>query len=507
MYKLSFFALLLTVSSFSLAQKSGSLSTLIKNVLIVDGTGKPAYKGAVRIQGNRIVATGALKEKKGEQVIEGNGQMLAPGFIDTHSHHLNHLKNNPNGIAVTNQGITTIVIGQDGNSLPMDSLEQFFNSHDVAVNIATYTGHTSLREEAMGENNLLRAASEMELEQMKINLASEMKKGSLGLSTGLEYEAAFYSSPFEVLELARVAASYQGRYISHIRSEDVSLDSALEEIIEIGRKTGMPVQISHVKIGKLDFWGRSSEILQKLNLERNAGNKISADVYPYTFWNSTLRVLFPGRDYENLESARMAVTKLCDPNSSVLLHFLPHPSYENKTLAAIATERKEETAITLMWLIRSADEFRKSHPDNTATIEAIAGKAMSEEDLEVFLSWSATNICSDGNAAGHPRGYGAFTRVLGRYVREKNLMSWEEAIYKMTGLAAEHMGWNDRGTIAVGQFADLVMFDPNTVEDKASLEDGKALSVGVSGVWVNGKPVYGKQFVRNELPGVLIRRQ
>lgn len=505
MYKLFLTFLWLSFSTVIRAQDSSEISTLIKNVVVLDGSGKPGFNGGVRIKGNKIIAVGLLKEKRGEKVIDGKGCFLSPGFIDTHSHHLNHLKNNPAGIALTNQGITSIVIGQDGNSISMDSLANFFNHHRVAVNIATYTGHTTLREEAMGEKNILRAANLQELEQMKKRLADEMLKGSLGLSTGLEYEQAFYSSPLEVMELAKKAAYYHGRYISHIRSEDVTLDSALDEIIAIGRITGMPVQISHIKIGKLDYWGRSREILAKLDNERKTGNNITADVYPYTFWNSTLRVLFPGRDYENLESARMAVTKLCDPSGSVLLHFLPHPAYEHKTLAEIATERKEEVAATLIWLIKQAEEFRKTHPENNATVEAIAGKAMSEEDLETFLSWPQSNICSDGNAAGHPRGYGAFTRVLGRYVREKKLMSWEMAIYKMTGLAAAHLGWKNRGIITVGNYADLVLFDPKTVKDNASLENGTALSSGISGVWVNGKLVFEDQHPTNLLPGILLK--
>jgi N-acyl-D-aspartate/D-glutamate deacylase len=495
----------LLLFNFLLASFQPAKTLLITNVWLLDGTGRNAYRGAVRIKDNTIQEVGNLQSTSTDDVIDGGGKMLTPGFIDTHSHHLQHLRSTPEGLALVNQGITSIVIGQDGNSLPMDSLESFFNQKKVAVNLASYTGHTSLREEVLGENNLLRAASEEEIRKMKKILAQEMSKGALGLSTGLEYEAAFYSSKQEILELAEETARWKGRYISHIRSEDVTLNDALEEIIQIGRKTGIPVQISHIKIGNRDDWGRSKKILEQLDQARKEGVQITADVYPYTFWNSTLRVLFPDRKYDHLESARLAVTKLCDPTASVLLHYLPHPSYENKTLEAIAVERKEEAAQTLIWLIKTAEDFNKKNPDYSGTLEAIAGKAMSDADLENFLVWKEANICSDGNAAGHPRGYGAFTRVLGKYVREKKLMSWEQAIHKMTGLAAAHLGWKDRGLIAPGQKADLVLFDPETVEDKASLQNHQAMSAGILGVWVNGQKVYENGKATGNFPGILIK--
>ena len=159
----------------------------------------------------------------------------------------------------------------------------------------------------------------------------------------------------------------------------------------------------------------------------------------------------------------------------------------------------------MIWLIRTAEEYKKMHPNYTGTLEAIAGKAMSEEDLENFIAWDASNICSDGNAAGHPRGYGAFTRVLGKYVREKKLLSWEQAIHKMTGLAAAHLGWDNRGLIAPGKIADLVLFDPELVDDRATLKNHQALSVGISMVWVNGQAVYENGKATGNYPGNLIR--
>ncbi|NBV10469.1 MAG: serine hydrolase, partial [Chitinophagia bacterium] len=222
--------------------------TIITNIQLVDGTGKPAVNASVRIVGNKIVAIGNLKPNKMDQIIDGKGKVLAPGFIDSHSHHFGDLNKNRGGLSTSSQGITTIVIGQDGNSYPMDSLTKWMQTKPVVANVATYTGQSSLREIAMGENDLYRNATAKEIDQMKSILASELEKGSLGLSTGLEYEASFYSSKQEVLDLAKVTAAHQGLYTSHIRSEDLYMDEAIEEIIEIGRQTKMPVQVSHIKI-------------------------------------------------------------------------------------------------------------------------------------------------------------------------------------------------------------------------------------------------------------------
>jgi len=481
--------------------------TIITNIQLIDGTGKPAIKASVKIVGSKIVAIGQLKPDKMDQVIDGQGKILAPGFIDSHSHHFGDLNKNKAGLSTSSQGITTIVIGQDGNGYPMDSLTKWMQANPVVSNVASYTGQSSLREIAMGENDLYRKATAAEIDQMKSILASELEKGSLGLSTGLEYESAFYSSKQEVIDLAKVTAQHHGLYTSHIRSEDLHMDEALEEIIEIGRQTKMPVQVSHIKIANKLNWGTANLILKKLDEARKAGINISADVYPYTFWNSTLRVLFPGKDFDNLTSAEMATKQLFDPNESYLMQFAPNPSYVGKTVTEISVMRNESPAKTLMNLIQMAEDFKKANPNYTGSVEAIAGKAMSEEDLKVFLAWPEAIICSDGNAGGHPRGYGAFTRVLGKYARQEKVMPIETAIYKMTGQSADFFGFKNRGRIEVGHFADLVLLDPTTVMDQANIKNSKALSTGIEMVWVNGTLVYQAQQSTGKQPGVLIKRK
>ena len=224
-------------------------------------------------------------------------------------------------------------------------------------------------------------------------LAEEIKKGSLGLSTGLEYEPAFYSSKEEVMLLAKTAAAQKGRYISHIRSEDVTLQDAVDEIIQIGRETGMPVQISHLKIALRSQWNTSAALLQQLQQARVEGVNITADVYPYTFWNSTLKVLFPSRKYNSLPDAELAVSQLCDPSGSVMVHFVPIPAYEGKTLSQIAQIRKESPAQTLIQLIAMADSFRIANPDFIGSVETIMGKAMTENDVRNFIAWPLSVIC------------------------------------------------------------------------------------------------------------------
>lgn len=482
-------------------------ATIITNIQLVDGTGKPAFKTSVKMVGNKIVAIGNLKPNKLDQIIDGKGKILAPGFIDSHSHHFGDLNKNRAGLSTSSQGITTIVIGQDGNGYPMDSLTKWMLANPVVSNVASYTGQSSLREIAMGENDLYRKATDAEIDQMKSILALELEKGSFGLSTGLEYESSFYSSKQEVLDLAQVTADHKGLYTSHIRSEDLYMDEAIEEIIEIGRQTKMPVQVSHIKIANKLNWGTANLILKKLEDARKAGINISADIYPYTFWNSTLRVLFPGKDFDNLASAEMATKQLFDPSASYLMQFAPIPSYKGKTVTEIGIERNESPAQALMSLIKIAEDFKNANPNYTGSIEAIAGKAMSEEDVKVFMAWPESIICSDGNAGGHPRGYGAFTRVLGKYVREEKLMPLEKAIYKMTGQSADFFGFKNRGRIAVGNFADLVLLDPNTVIDQANIKNSKALSTGIDMVWVNGTLVYQAQQSTGKQPGVLIKRK
>ena len=479
---------------------------LISNIRLVDGTGTPARKAAVRLRNDRIWEVGDLAAFPGERVTDGRGLVLAPGFIDSHSHHEIGLFEKPDALAPINQGITTIVVGQDGGYVPMDTLAARLKRQPVAVNIASYTGHSTLRQAVMGARGPYRTAKPDEVTQMKTLLRAELSNGSLGLSSGLEYEVAFFSNRDEVLTLAQVTADSGGRYISHIRSEDITLDDALDEIISIGRITKMPVQIAHLKIALRDRWGQSARLLAHLEQARAEGIDITADCYPYDYWMSTLRVLFPKRDYENPVSAEFAVNHLFDPAQSVMVGFSANPAYVGKTITEIAGLRKQTPAQTLSGMIAEASRFRERNSGERVMNEGIMGKAMDEHDVATFLAWPHTNICSDGANDGHPRGYGAFARVLGRYVREQKLLSLETAIQKMTSLTAEHLGLPNRGLITPDYYADLVLLNPDTVQDNARIGDNKALSTGIEAVWVAGQLVYQNQKPTGAHPGVLVKR-
>jgi N-acyl-D-aspartate/D-glutamate deacylase len=346
--------------------------------------------------------------------------------------------------------------------------------------------------------DLGRTATETEIDSMSRMLTREMEKGSLGLSTGLEYEAGFYASRDEVVALAKVAASKGGRYISHLRSEDINLETALDEIVTIGREAKIPVQISHFKIALRSKWGTSNAILRQLDQARLSGVNVTADIYPYPMWHSTPRVLFPNKDFTSLAAAEFAVRELIDPAASVMTEYTANKAYEGKTVSTIAAINHETPAQALLRIIRES-----AAPGQDA---AIVGTSMSEPDIRAFMNWSHTVICSDGAIDGHPRGYGAFTRVLGRYVREQKLMSLETAIHKMTGQTAEHLGITGRGIIEAGNFADLVLFDPATVIDNATIENMTALSTGIVAVWVNGKLVFKDQKAVNNFPGRFVAR-
>lgn len=358
----------------------------------------------------------------------------------------------------------------------------------------------------MGLRGLFRIASEKEIDRMKTDLENELKKGSFGISTGLEYEEGFFSNKNEVLSLAQIASKYKARYMSHIRSEDIQIENAIEEIIQIGEQANLPVQISHIKIAQKSKWGNAPQIIQQLHSARLRGIQISADIYPYTYWQSTLRVLFPNRDYDNPKASEFAVNQLFDPKESILLRFAPTKEYVGKTISKIAEMRKLTEAETLQKLVAEASTFEENNPDFNGSIEGIMGKAMSEDDIKTFLSWPYTNVCSDGGFTGHPRGRGAFPKIISDYVRNQPLLTLPNAIYKMTGLCAENLGLTDRGILKPGNYADLVLFDPGVIKDNATVTNPQALSDGIIQVWVNGVSVFKNGGPTKQYPGIFLTR-
>jgi N-acyl-D-amino-acid deacylase len=475
-----------------------SASILISNAILIDGTGAPGRQADVRMVGPKIVDVGRLSPTAADQVLDGGGLTLAPGFIDTHSHHDRGLVEQPNGLAAISQGITTIIVGQDGGSaFPLANFFERIAATPVSVNVASYVGHGTLRRQVLGAD-YRRASTELEIEKMRELLRKELQSGALGLSTGLEYDPGIYSAPDEVIALAKVAAAAGGRYMSHIRSEDRHFWQAIQELITIGREAKLPVHVSHIKLAMRSLWGQAPKLIEMLDRARADGVQVTADIYPYTYWQSGATVLFPGRNYDDRAEAELVLKEIVAPDGLLFTTFPPNPAYAGKTLAQIASMRDIDPATALLALIKEAEAA-----DTSASVVATS---MDEQDVERLMQWRFANICSDGAlSGGHPRGFGAFPRVLGSYVRDRRIVPIEEAIRKMTSLAAANAGVNERGIIASGQFADLVLFDPRTIGDRATTTDPQAVSTGIKTVWVNGVVAFADGVPTGHRPGHILR--
>lgn len=491
---------------FSCREKKPAYDLIIRNGLVYDGSGAAPVKADIGIRNDTIAFIGDLSGEKGITETDAAGKAVAPGFIDTHSHHAGDPFGHRDFPAVVSQGITTIIIGQDGGShFPLSELFQQLTDTTVAVNIGSYSGHNTIRDSILGKD-FKRIATAAEVQQMKDLLVQDMKAGALGLSTGLEYDPGIYSNRDEVLELTRAIVPFKGRYISHIRSEDRYFWNAMDEIIRIGRETGVPVQVSHIKLAMHQLWGKADSLLALMDKARAEGVQLTCDIYPYDFWHSTIRVLFPERNFTNRAEALNILEHITRAQDIRLAAYEPNPAYEGKTLAEIAALENKEPADMLMALISRIEEWEKAHGGECR--ESILATSMSEADIRKLMQWPQANICSDGSSSGrHPRGYGAFTRVLAKYTREEKALTLQEAIHKMTGLAAIQLGIQKRGFIRTGYFADIVLFDPATVTDKATVADPHAVSEGIMRVWVNGRLVYADQKTTGNYPGRPLRRQ
>lgn len=479
------------------------MSMLITNALLIDGTSSPARPGSLRVEDARILEVGDLESVPGEEVFDAGGLALAPGFIDTHSHADMQFFDQPEARAAVSQGITTSIVGVDGFAAhPLEDLFSRLKDTPPAINIASYAGHNTIRAAVLGDD-FRRESTNEEVEEMERRLAPDMNAGALGLSTGIEYMPGFYSSTKEIIALAREAASHGGRYISHMRSEDRGLEDAIEEIIRIGVAADLPVQISHFKIAIRSLWGQAGRLLDRLNRARKDGVLITADVYPYEYWQTTLAIFQPPPGSDVRGELTFALQELALPEKLIISRFEPEPAYVGKTIADIAKLRNTDPVTTYIDLLEESQELRTF--DEFAA--AVIGTSMATEDVEALISWPHANVSTDGMLNDrHPRGIGTYPRILGHFVRERKLFSLETAVHKMTGLPAEHMGIRSRGVLRSGAYADLVLFDPETVKDRATLAEPELTSEGIERVWVNGIEVYVEGMTTGNLPGMVVRR-
>jgi N-acyl-D-aspartate/D-glutamate deacylase len=455
-----------------------SCDTLIRNAAVLDGSGGTPKHVDVAIRAGRIYESGLSLEVDASAIIDAHDLVLAPGFIDVHTHDDIAVIRDPLMLPKLSQGVTTVIVGNCGISAapvqlrggppePMNLLgdEDVFRyptfasyvaairQAHPAVNVAALVGHTALRNNHM--DRLDRTATQAELEAMRAQLQEALDGGALGLSSGLAYLSANAASMEEVLALAEPLASAGAVYTTHMRSEAEAILDAMNEAFEIGRKSQVPVIISHLKCAGIDNWGRSAEVLRALETAR-ASQRAGCDCYPYAAGSSTL-------DLRQVDD-RVEIT---------ITWSTPHPEIGGKSLAQIAE----------LWGVPQLEAARRLQPAGAIY------HSISEEDMRHILKHPATMIGSDGlpnDPRPHPRLWGTFPRVLGRYSREENLLSLPEAVHKMTAMPAHRFDLAERGLIRDGYHADLVLFDPARVIDKATFADPELPAEGIEAVWVNG---------------------
>lgn len=464
---------------------------LISGGLLVDGSGANPRIADVRIVGDKIVAIGKLKAVSGDTVIQAKGLVVAPGFIDAHSHALGGIEKEPTAISQLMQGITTAVAGQDGGwSQPVAKEFDDINRIKPSINFAMFSGHGGLRAHVMGKD-YKRVATNEEIAKMQTLLYQDMEAGALGLSSGLEYDPGYYSDTNELIQLTHAIAS--GMYISHVRDEADRAMDAFEELAKIGKDGSLPAQISHIKLGSKAVWGQTKGVLDLIQRRT-----LTADVYPYTYWQSTIAALSPSRDWENDEIWVKALDDVGGPQNVRLTTYTPNVKWVGKTIAEIAQSEGRSAIKIIQEILRTTNEEGR---------QSVVVTAMQESDLVQFIKNPRIMFCSDGSIGGsHPRGAGTFPRILGHYVRDQKVITLQEAIRKMTSFPAQTFHLGRRGLIAKGFAADLVIFDPKTIIDRATPSNPTALSEGIKEVFVNGVHTLAKGNLTGKRGGKPIKR-
>jgi N-acyl-D-amino-acid deacylase len=471
----------------------------VRGGLMADGTGREPFRADVEITGDAITAVGKDLPGSADAMIDAGGRIVAPGFIDAHSHADGGLLDAPDAETQIRQGITTAVVGQDGGSnYPLAAWFARVTEKRVAVNVASFVGHGTARGRVLGED-YKRPATAAEIRKMQALVDSEMKAGALGLSTGLEYEPGLYAETPEVVALARATARYGGIYISHVRDEEDDALAAFRELVRVAEEARIPAQISHVKLALAPVWGKTGEVFRLLDGARARGLDITADVYPYTYWQSNIVVLLPPKTDARADRAawERALKNVGGAGNVLLTGADPESAWQGKTLAEVAALLGKPAADAALELMA-----RSGGKGTSAVVTA-----MREDDVRAFVKHPRVMFCTDGGLRGsHPRGAGSYPRFFGKYVRDDRVLPLGEAVRKASGFPAERFGLRDRGRIAPGYKADLVIFDPKTVRDTATTRDPRAAPVGIADVLVNGVPVLRDGKPTGERPGTVLRR-
>jgi N-acyl-D-amino-acid deacylase len=537
----------------SLLAQSSSFDLLILNGRIIDGTGSPWYSGDVGIRDGRIAAIGRLQGAKAKRTMDAAGMVVAPGFIDMLGQSEMAILVNPSVPSKIFQGITTEITGEGGSPAPLNdsiiaadragyeqlgitpdwrTLAQYYarlERQGIGINIATYVGATQVRRMVLGDDD--KDPTPAQLDRMRQLVRQAMREGAVGLSTSLQYPPAPYAETEELIALAAEAATLGGVYATHLRNESDEILPALDEAIRIGREAAIPVEVWHLKTAGKNNWGRMPEVVAKLDSARRAGLDIAADTYAYPAWfnsfssfvppwahdGGTARLLERLRDPEARRRIRQDMEaddagwdnswkKIPGPEA-VMIGAVQNPElrkFQGKTLAEVAQARGGDPIEALLNFLTD---------DRAYTGVAVFG--MSEPDVALALvqPWVSINCDSEGAAPEgilsrshpHPRAYGTFPRILRKYVRDERRLTLEDAIRKFTSLAAQRMRLGDRGVLKVGMWADVVVFDPDTVTDRATFAKPHQLAEGMQWVLVNGVPVIAEGKATGARPGKVLR--
>ena len=486
------------------AQDAERFDLLIRGGRVVDGTGNPWLRADVAVRGDRIARIGHLPDAAADRILDAGGLVVAPGFVDPHTHAVRGIFDVPTADNYLLQGVTTLTEGNDGSS-PWPIGEHLARIADAGVspNRAVFAGQGTIRRTVMGSDD--REPTRDELDRMRALVAQAMEEGAFGLSTGLFYVPGSFTAAEEVIALSAVAAGYGGIYISHMRDEALGLLDSVRETIRIGAEAGIPVQITHHKALGRGAWGRSADSLALVDAARARGIDVTIDQYPYTASQTSITAVVP--QWAQAGGTQALIARLRDPETrrrirEEIVHRIEHDrgggdpanvviglcawdrSLEGKSLADVLAGRGVEAT-----LAHAADLVMEIVENGGA--RAIY-HAMDEGDVERIMRHPATAVGSDGGVsvfgAGvpHPREYGTFARVLGRYVRERGVLTLEEAVRKMSGATAARLGLQDRGLLREGFFADVAVFDPGRIIDRATFEDPHRYADGVEYVLVNG---------------------
>lgn len=494
---------------------------VITNARVVDGSGNPWFRADVGIKGGRIARVGRVPASEGKRAIDARGHVLAPGFIDVHTH-VENLYELPEAENFVRMGVTTLVTGNCGGSaVDVGKFLGRVAETPTAVNVATLVGHNSVRRAVFGEAD--RAPSPEELEKMKALVERAMRDGAVGLSTGLFYVPGAYAKTDEVVELAKVAARFGGVYATHMRDEGGGVAGSIRESIEIGERAGLPVEISHFKISAKRQWGQSDLTLGLVRDARRRGLSVTVDQYAYTASSTSLDSRLPdwveegGREEgrkriadpaqharivrEMKDSLRKSGFK--DFSFARVASYGAKPEYDGKSIAEVAKLARGKADVEAQ-----IEQVLEMYAAGGA---AMVYHSMSEEDVRRILREPFTMVASDsgvrrfGEGVPHPRGYGNNARVLSTYVRELKLITLEDAVRKMTSLPAQTFGFRDRGLVREGMVADLVIFDEGTVADSSTFASPHQYAAGFQYVIVGGQAVIAEGALTKARPGQALR--